>query len=39
MAGKSDDRADCIIVGAGLAGLVAACELAERGKSVLIVDQ
>jgi predicted oxidoreductase len=28
-----------IIVGAGLAGLVAACELADRGKRVLIVDQ
>jgi len=27
------------VVGAGLAGLVAACELAERGRSVLIVDQ
>ncbi|ADT97696.1 FAD-binding dehydrogenase [Mycolicibacterium gilvum] len=31
--------ADVIVVGAGLAGLVAACELAERGRSVLIVDQ
>jgi hypothetical protein len=31
--------ADVIIVGAGLAGLVAACELAERGRRVLIVDQ
>ena len=30
---------DVIIVGAGLAGLVAACELAERGKSVILVDQ
>ena len=39
MTGKSDNRADCIIVGAGLAGLVAACELAARGRSVLIVDQ
>ncbi|MCO5134334.1 MAG: FAD-binding dehydrogenase [Phyllobacteriaceae bacterium] len=33
------EKADCIIVGAGLAGLVAACELAGRGKSVLLVDQ
>lgn len=31
--------ADVIVVGAGLAGLVAACELAERGRSVLIIDQ
>jgi len=28
-----------IVVGAGLAGLVAACELVERGRSVVIVDQ
>ncbi|QPH55731.1 FAD-binding dehydrogenase [Pontivivens ytuae] len=31
--------ADAIIVGGGLAGLVAACELIDAGKSVLIVDQ
>jgi predicted oxidoreductase len=31
--------ADVIVVGAGLAGLVATCELAERGKRVLIVEQ
>jgi hypothetical protein len=31
--------ADVIVVGAGLAGLVAACELIERGRRVLIVDQ
>ena len=31
--------ADVIIVGGGLAGLVAAAELADRGKRVLIVDQ
>ncbi|MFT4396754.1 FAD-binding dehydrogenase [Gordonia lacunae] len=31
--------ADVIVVGAGLAGLVAATELAEAGKRVLIVDQ
>jgi uncharacterized protein len=35
----SDTQADVIVVGAGLAGLVAACELVERGKRVLIVDQ
>ncbi|TRW85500.1 FAD-binding dehydrogenase [Mycolicibacterium sp. 018/SC-01/001] len=33
------DDADVIVVGAGLAGLVAACELIERGRRVLIVDQ
>ncbi|HET9875567.1 MAG TPA: FAD-binding dehydrogenase [Mycobacterium sp.] len=31
--------ADAIIVGAGLAGLVAACELVDRGRRVLFVDQ
>jgi predicted oxidoreductase len=31
--------ADVIIVGAGLAGLVAAAELAEAGKKVIIVEQ
>ncbi len=35
----SDTQADVIIVGAGLAGLVAACEAVDRGKRVLIVDQ
>lgn len=32
-------QADIIIVGAGLAGLTAAVELAERGKKIIIVDQ
>lgn len=32
-------RADAVIVGAGLAGLVAACELAARGRNVLLLDQ
>lgn len=31
--------ADVIIVGAGLAGLVAACEVVDRGMRALIVDQ
>lgn len=31
--------ADVIVVGAGLAGLVAACELVDRGLRVLILDQ
>jgi predicted oxidoreductase len=35
----SDTQADVIVVGAGLAGLVAACEVVDRGKRVLIVDQ
>ena len=35
----SDTQSDVIIVGAGLAGLVAACEVVDRGKRVLIVDQ
>jgi predicted oxidoreductase len=39
MVGKMADDADVIIVGAGLAGLVAAVELAEAGKKVIIVDQ
>ncbi|RWA67121.1 FAD-binding dehydrogenase [Mesorhizobium sp.] len=33
------DDADVIIVGAGLAGLVAAAELAGSGKKIIIVDQ
>jgi uncharacterized protein len=33
------DSADVIVVGAGLAGLVAACEVVDRGLRVLIVDQ
>ena len=33
------DMCDVIVVGAGLAGLVAAAELADRGKRVVILDQ
>ena len=33
------ERADVIIIGAGLAGLVAAAELGDRGKRVILVDQ
>jgi len=36
MAGES---ADAIVVGGGLAGLVAAAELAEAGRSVILLDQ
>ncbi len=32
-------KADVVVVGAGLAGLVAAAELGDRGKKVIIVDQ
>lgn len=38
-AGTRDDRADVVVVGAGLAGLVAAAEAADAGRSVLLVDQ
>ncbi|MGN6305146.1 MAG: FAD-dependent oxidoreductase, partial [Mesorhizobium sp.] len=31
--------ADVLIVGAGLAGLVAACELTDAGKKVVVLDQ
>src|SRR5438445_2916669 len=31
--------ADAIVVGAGLAGLVAACELVAAGRRVIVVDQ
>lgn len=34
-----DLKADAIVVGAGLAGLTAACELTDAGKRVLIIDQ
>jgi predicted oxidoreductase len=33
------DEADVIVVGGGLAGLVAATEIAEAGKHVIVVDQ
>ncbi|MBS2037233.1 FAD-binding dehydrogenase [bacterium] len=32
-------QADVIVIGAGLAGLVATCELLERGRSVILLDQ
>ena len=32
-------HADVIVVGAGLAGLVAATEAADAGRSVLLIDQ
>ncbi|MGA8543757.1 MAG: FAD-binding dehydrogenase [Mycobacterium sp.] len=38
-AGSAGPAADVIIVGAGLAGLVAACEVVDRGLRVLILDQ
>jgi predicted oxidoreductase len=33
------DQADAIVVGGGLAGLVAAAELADAGKRVIVLDQ
>ncbi|MCB1464395.1 MAG: FAD-binding dehydrogenase [Nitratireductor sp.] len=39
MAGNSVAEADVIVVGGGLAGLVAACELADRGKKTILLDQ
>jgi uncharacterized protein len=38
-AGSAGPAADVIVVGAGLAGLVAACEVVDRGLRVLILDQ
>jgi predicted oxidoreductase len=36
---SGENHADVIIVGAGLAGLAAAAELGDRGKSVILLDQ
>lgn len=33
------DKADVVVVGAGLAGLVAATEIADAGRSVIVLDQ
>jgi len=33
------EDADVIVVGAGLAGLVAATEIADAGKRVIVVEQ
>ncbi|WP_344449410.1 FAD-binding dehydrogenase, partial [Actinocorallia aurantiaca] len=38
-AAPGDTEADVIVVGAGLAGLVATAELADAGRKVLLVDQ
>jgi predicted oxidoreductase len=38
-AAPAGSAADVIVVGAGLAGLVAACEVVDRGLRVLILDQ
>ncbi|MBO6826720.1 MAG: FAD-binding dehydrogenase [Sneathiella sp.] len=34
-----DDRYDVIVIGGGIAGIVTALELAEKGRSVLILDR
>jgi predicted oxidoreductase len=39
MTGPSTEQADVIVVGAGLSGLVAATEIADAGKRVIVVDQ
>ena len=39
MRARPDQQADVIVVGAGLAGLVATAELADAGRRVLLVDQ
>ena len=39
MQNKISNQADIIIVGAGLSGLVAATEAAEKGRRVIILDQ
>jgi len=36
---STDDRADAIVVGAGLAGLVATAELADAGRRTILIDQ
>ena len=35
----SDERADVVVVGAGIAGLSTAYELGQRGRSVLVLDR
>ena len=37
--GQAMADADIIVVGAGLAGLVAAAEAADAGRSVIVLDQ
>lgn len=39
MAGHSTEQADVIVVGGGLSGLVAATEIADAGKRVIVLDQ
>ena len=35
----SEQQADAVVVGAGLAGLVATYELTQAGRKVIVVDQ
>ncbi|MEC9344258.1 MAG: FAD-binding protein, partial [Pseudomonadota bacterium] len=37
--GDGRGEADVVIVGGGLAGLVAACELADRGRKTILIEQ
>ena len=39
MTGDRRHEADVVVVGAGLAGLVATAELADAGRSVVLLDQ
>lgn len=39
MAERADVQSDVIVIGAGLAGLVAATEIADAGKRVVVLDQ
>src|SRR6476469_10286774 len=36
---QGDEQADLVVIGAGLAGLVAAAEAADAGRSVIVLDQ
>ena len=36
---NSGDRADCVVIGAGVVGLAVAAELARRGRDVMVLEQ
>ena len=39
MSYRSVERADVVVIGAGIAGLVTTLELLERGRDVLLLDR
>ncbi len=39
MTTNSSDRADCVVIGAGVVGLAVAAELARRGRDVIVLEQ